>query len=545
MNNAIYNFNAPANEPVFKYLEGSPEKVTLMNELGIQQQKYMEIPCIIGGKEYYTGDTSEIITPHNHRKSLGRFHNVTAKELDLAVKSAMEAHKIWSDLSWTVRASILLKAAELISGKFRSVVNASSMLGQSKNIYQAEIDGVCETIDFLKYNAYFASRIYELQPKSSYNQLNKMEFRPLEGFVFTVSPFNFTSIAANLNMAPVMMGNTTIWKPASTSVLSNYYLMEIFMEAGLPEGVINFIPGKGSTIGKRLINDPLLAGIHFTGSNNTFNTLWRQVSANLPIFRSYPRLVGETGGKDFIFVHPSADPVEVAVNAIRGAFEYQGQKCSAASRMYVPKSQWPKIKSLLQEISEDMKMGDVSDPDNFINAVIDGKAFDSIMEYIDFAKNSNEAEIICGGHGDKSVGYFIEPTIIETTNPHFKTMEEEIFGPVLTVWVYNDNQLEEAINICDNTSPYGLTGAVFSRDRIAASKICEHLRYAAGNFYINDKPTGAIVGQQPFGGSRASGTNDKAGGEFNLIRWISPRTIKETFLPATDYRYEYMLNTNK
>jgi 1-pyrroline-5-carboxylate dehydrogenase len=542
MNNAIYNFNAPANEPIFKYLEKSPEKVSLFNELKNQQSSYQEIPCIIGGKEYYTGNTSEIIMPHNHRKSLGKFHNVSEKELDIAVKSANKAHKLWSDLSWTVRASILLKVAELISSKYRAVVNASTMLCQSKNIYQSEIDSVCETIDFLKYNAYFASRIYEVQPRSSYNQLNKMEFRPLEGFVFTVSPFNFTSIAANLNTAPVMMGNTTIWKPASTAVLSNYQLMKIFMKAGLPEGVINFIPGKGSTIGKRLLNDPLLAGIHFTGSNNTFNTLWNQVSTNLTNYRSYPRLVGETGGKDFIFVHPSADPLEVAVNAIRGAFEYQGQKCSAASRIYVPKSLWPKIKGLLQEISTDMKMGDVTDPGNFINAVIDENSFDNIMGYIAFAKNSNEAEFVCGGKGDKSVGYFIEPTIIETTNPHFKTMEEEIFGPVLTVWVYNDNKLEEAIDMCDNTSPYGLTGAIFSKDRVAASKICERLRYAAGNFYINDKPTGAIVGLQPFGGSRASGTNDKAGGEFNLIRWISPRTIKETFLPATDYRYEYMLN---
>lgn len=416
------------------------------------------------------------------------------------------------------------------------------MLGQSKNIYQAEIDGVCETIDFLKYNAFFASRIYEVQPRSSFDQLNKMEFRPLEGFVFTVSPFNFTAIAANLNMAPVMMGNTTIWKPASTSVLSNYQLMKIFMEAGLPGGVINFIPGKGSTIGRRLVNDPLLAGIHFTGSNNTFNSLWKQATDNLPNYRSYPRLVGETGGKDFIFVHPTADPLEVAVNAIRGAFEYQGQKCSAASRMYVPKSLWPKIKTLLQEIAADMKMGDVTDSDNFINAVIDEGAYNSIMEFINFAKSSGEAEIICGGNGDKSVGYFIEPTIIETTNPRFKTMEEEIFGPVLTIWVYDDNRMDEAIELCDTTSPYGLTGAVFSRDRIAASKICERLRYAAGNFYINDKPTGAIVGLQPFGGSRASGTNDKAGGEFNLIRWISPRTIKETFLPAKDYRYDYMIN---
>jgi 1-pyrroline-5-carboxylate dehydrogenase len=542
MNNAIYNFNTPENEPVMKYLATSPEKKELIDELKNQESQYIEIPCIIGGKEYFTGNTTEIILPHNHGKSIGRFHNVTENEIELSIKAATEAHKIWADLSWTVRASILLKAAELISGKYRAVVNASTMLGQSKNIYQSEIDSVCETIDFLKYNAYFASKIYGVQPKSSYNQLNKMEFRPLEGFVFTVSPFNFTSIAANLNMAPVMMGNTTIWKPASTSVLSNYYLMKIFMESGLPDGVINFIPGKGSTIGKRLLNDPLLAGIHFTGSNQTFNSLWRQAADNLSQYRSYPRLVGETGGKDFIFVHPSADPLEVAVNAIRGAFEYQGQKCSAASRMYVPKSLWTKIKKLLQDISSDLKMGDVTDPSNFINAVIDEGAFNNIMEYVNYAHNSIEADIICGGRGDKSLGYFIEPTIIETTNPHFKTMEEEIFGPVLTVWVYNDHQMEEAIEICDKTSPYGLTGAVFSKDRIAASIICERLRYAAGNFYINDKPTGAIVGLQPFGGSRASGTNDKAGGEFNLIRWISPRTIKETFLPAREYKYDYMIN---
>ncbi len=541
MNNAIYNFNAPQNEAVLKYLENSEERKNLFKELNRQQAQIVEIPCIIGGKEYFTGHTADIVLPHQHHKVIGRFHQVTEKELDLAVVAAIEAQKIWSELSWTVRASILLKAGELISGKYRNTINAATMLGQSKNIFQSEIDGVCETIDFLKYNAYFASRIYEIQPRSFYNQLNKMEFRPLEGFVFTVSPFNFTSIASNLNMAPVMMGNTTIWKPASTSVLSNYYLMKVFMEAGVPPGVINFVPGKGSLIGKRIVSDKLLAGIHFTGSNNTFNTLWKQVSENLGHYKSYPRLVGETGGKDFIFVHPEADPQEVAVNAIRGAFEYQGQKCSAASRMYVPESLWPQIKSLLKEICDDMKMGDVMDSDNFINAVISEDAYDTIMDYIAFAKASNEAQIICGGNGDKSEGYFIEPTIIETTNPCFKTMQEEIFGPVLTVWVYKDSELDKAVDICDQTSPYGLTGAVFSRDRIAASKICEKLRYAAGNFYINDKPTGAIVGLQPFGGSRASGTNDKAGGEFNLIRWISPRTIKETFLPATDYRYEYML----
>lgn len=540
MNNAIYNFNAPANEPIFEYLKGSKERNALFEELNRQLSGTVEVPCIIGGKEYYTGNTSNIIQPHNHQHKLGVYHNVTEKELELAVKSALDAHRIWSDLSWTVRASILLKAAELISGKYRYLLSAATMLGQSKNIYQSEIDSVCETIDFLKYNSFFASKIYEMQPASTFNQLNKMEFRPLEGFVFTVSPFNFTAIASNLNMAPVLMGNTTIWKPASTSVLSNYILMKIFMEAGMPDGVINFVPGKGSTIGRRVLSDPMLAGIHFTGSNHTFNSLWRQVTETLPHYRSYPRMVGETGGKDFIFVHPSADPLEVAVGAVRGAFEYQGQKCSAASRMYVPQSLWPSVKSLMVDMCHDMKMGDVTDSDNFMNAVIDEASFDNIMNYIEYAKNSSEAQIICGGNGNKSTGFFVDATIIETTNPYFKTMEEEIFGPVLTVWVYPDQKLTEAVDICDKTSPYGLTGAVFSRDRVAASAICEKLRYAAGNFYINDKPTGAIVGLQPFGGSRASGTNDKAGGEFNLIRWISPRTIKETFRPATEYKYGYM-----
>jgi 1-pyrroline-5-carboxylate dehydrogenase len=369
-----------------------------------------------------------------------------------------------------------------------------------------------------------------------------MEFRPLEGFVFTVSPFNFTSIASNLNMAPVMMGNTTVWKPATTSLLSNYYLMKIFQEAGLPDGVINFIPGNGALIGKQVLQSPDLAGIHFTGSNNTFNSLWNEVATHLQHYKSYPRLIGETGGKNFLFVHPSSSAKEVAVNAYRGAFEYQGQKCSAVSRMYVPESLWPSVKSELLKICSDAKMGDVTDTDNFINAVIDEKSFDNIANYILYAQKSDDADVIAGGKGDKSVGYFIEPTIIVTTNPKFRTMEEEIFGPVLTVFVYQDDKLQETLELCNTTSPYGLTGAVFSRDRVAASAMCEQLRYAAGNFYINDKPTGAIVGLQPFGGSRASGTNDKAGGEFNLIRWISPRTIKETFLPATEFRYPYMID---
>lgn len=540
MNNAVYNFRLPENEPVLEYLKGSPERINLDCELKKQSENEIEIPLIIGGKEVKTGNIGYITMPHNHKKVLAKYHIAGEKEIQMAIDAALESHKVWANLTWTIRASILLKAAELIGTKYRAILNAATMLGQSKNIYQSEIDAVCETIDFLKYNASFASRIYEFQPKSAFNQLNRMEFRALEGFVFAVSPFNFTSIAANLNTAPVMMGNTSIWKPATTAILSNYYLMKIFMEAGLPGGVINFVPSKGSVIGDKILNDKNFAGLHFTGSNNTFNGLWNNVSKNLQNYKSYPRLVGETGGKDFIFVHPSADIREVAVNAVRGAFEFQGQKCSAASRMYVPKSIWSDIKTQICEMVNDIKVGDVTDHKNFMNAVIDEKSFDNIAGYIDYAKEASDAEIIAGGKYDKSVGYFIYPTVIETSNPRFKSMEEEIFGPVLTVFVYDDEKLEETIKLCDTTSPYGLTGAIFARDRIAASKICEQLRYAAGNFYINDKPTGAIVGLQPFGGSRASGTNDKAGGEFNLVRWVSPRTIKETFVPATDYKYPYM-----
>ncbi|MDX9769560.1 MAG: L-glutamate gamma-semialdehyde dehydrogenase [Tenuifilaceae bacterium] len=541
MNNAVYNFQLPENERIYDYLKGSAERVALDNELKRQATEEVEIPLIINGKEIYTGVTQNVVMPHNHSVVLAKYHMATENEVKLAIDSAMNAHKVWSNLAWTVRASILLKAAELMATKYRALLSASTMLGQSKNIFQSEIDAVCETIDFLKYNASFASRIYQIQPKSAFSQLNRMEFRALEGFVFAVSPFNFTSIASNLNMAPVMMGNTTVWKPATTAILSNYYLMKIFMEAGLPAGVINFVPGSGPVIGNEVLQSKDLAGIHFTGSNGTFNHLWGTVSKNLPNYKSYPRLVGETGGKDFIFVHPSADTYEVAVNAVRGSFEYQGQKCSASSRMYVPKSLWPSIKKLLVEMTEDIKMGDVMDHKNFMNAVIDNKSYTNIVSYIDYAKSSSEAYIIAGGTYDDSVGYFIRPTIIETTNPRFKSMEEEIFGPVLTVFVYEDKDLDRAIELCDTTSPYGLTGAIFGKDRVALASLCDKFRYAAGNFYFNDKPTGAIVGLQPFGGSRASGTNDKAGGEFNLVRWVSPRTIKETFVSPTDYRYPYMM----
>lgn len=540
MNNSIYNFPKPINEPILGYLPGSPERIALEKELEKQSSEVIEIPLIIGGKEIRTGNTDKVVMPHDHQHTLAIYHKAGEKEIKMAIDASMEAHKIWSELDWTVRASIMLKIADLLSTKYRAVINAATMLGQSKNIFQAEIDSACETIDFLRYNVAFANQIYQSQPKSAPNQLNSMEYRALEGFVFAISPFNFTSIASNLNLSPVMMGNTTVWKTATTAILSNYYLMKIFMEAGLPDGVVNFLCGSGALIGKHIIDSEHFAGIHFTGSNSTFNGLWSQVAANLPKYKSYPRLIGETGGKDFIFVHPSAPIKEVAASAFAGAFEFQGQKCSAASRMYVPQSLWNGIKDEMIRWSENVKMGDVMDSSNFINAVIDEKSFDNISSYIEFAKESSEAEIVFGGKCDKSKGYFITPTLIKTTNPKFKSMEEEIFGPVLTVYVYADEKLEETIELCDTTSPYGLTGAVFGKDRLAVEKICHKLRYAAGNFYINDKPTGAVVGMQPFGGARGSGTNDKAGGEFNLIRWVSPRTIKETFISMTDVRYGYM-----
>jgi len=541
MNNAIYTFPLPENEPIFNYFEGSRERILLDREIEKQSGEVIDIPLIIGGKEIRTGDMGEIRLPHDHNKVVARYHKAGKAQVEMAIKAAMDAHKEWSNLTWTIRASILLKSAELISSIYRPVISASTMLGQSKNIYQSEIDAVCETIDFLKYNVSFAGRIYQLQPKSTYNQLNRLEYRSLEGFILAVSPFNFTSIAANLNMAPVMMGNTTVWKPASTAILSNYYLMKVFERAGLPAGVINFLPGQGSVIGNTCLSSKDLGGIHFTGSNGTFNGLWTQIGQNLSQYKSYPRLVGETGGKDFIFVHPSANIQDVVINTIRGAFEYQGQKCSAASRMYVPRSLWPKIKEGITSLAEDIKMGDIKDANNFMNAVIDEKAFDNITSYIEYAKQASDAQILAGGQYDKSQGYFIRPTIVETTNPHMKLMEEEIFGPVLTVFVYEDKDLDGTLELCDTTSPYALTGAIFAEDRVAVAYACEKLRYAAGNFYINDKPTGAIVGMQPFGGSRASGTNDKAGGEFNLVRWTNPRTIKETFVNPDDYRYPYMM----
>ncbi|MEN6569852.1 MAG: L-glutamate gamma-semialdehyde dehydrogenase [Rikenellaceae bacterium] len=540
MNNSINNFPLPANEPVLKYLNGSPERIALEKELERQSSTVVEIPLIINGKEVFTGNTAKVVMPHNHSHTLAVYHKAGEKEVKMAIDAAMKAHAMWSEVNWATRASIMLKIAELLSTKYRATINAATMLGQSKNIYQAEVDSACETIDFFRFNVAFANEIYKNQPISTNSQINRMEYRPLEGFVFAVSPFNFTSIACNLNMSPVLMGNTTLWKPATTAILSNYWLMKIFMEAGLPAGVVNFLPGSGALIGNVVLNSKDFGGLHFTGSNATFNSLWQQVGEKLPSYKSYPRLVGETGGKDYIFVHPSADVHEVTAAAFCGAFEFQGQKCSAASRMYVPQSLWGKIKNEMTALSEEVKMGDVRDSGNFINAVIDEASFDNIVSYIEYVKQSNDAEIIFGGTYNKSVGYFIAPTLVQTTDPHFKSMEEEIFGPFLTVYVYDDDKLEEAVELCNTTSPYGLTGSVFGKNRIEVMKLCSKLTYSAGNFYINDKPTGAVVGKQPFGGSRASGTNDKAGSLFNLIRWVSPRAIKETLVPPTDIFYDYM-----
>jgi 1-pyrroline-5-carboxylate dehydrogenase len=540
MNNTIFRFDVPQNEPQYTYAPNSPEREGIRKELERLKQEVTEIPVIINGREVRTGRIEKIPMPHDHRHALASYHVAGEKEASAAIAAAQAAKQDWMNLSWVERASITLKAAALIARKYRFTLNAATMLGQSKSVHQAEIDASCETIDFLRYNAYFASEIYANQPRSGFSQLNRMEYRPLEGFVYVVTPFNFTAIGSNLNMSVILMGNTTIWKPATTSLFSNYVLMKIFQEAGVPDGVINFLPGYGPEISKVVVPDKNLAGIHLTGSNATFNTLWKQVGTSLENYRSYPRLVGETGGKDFLFAHASANPHPLATALVRGAFEYQGQKCSAASRAYIPRSLWKEVRKLLEEMVAEIKVGDVSDLKNFMNAVIDKNAYTRIMGYINEAKANPDCEILCGGKGSDETGYFIQPTIIVTRDPKSRTMTEEIFGPVLTVFVYEDDQFEETLHLCDETSPYALTGAVFTNDRYVFVRACQILRYSAGNFYLNDKPTGAMVGLQPFGGARGSGTNDKAGGPLNLLRWISPRTIKETFVPPHNFPYPYM-----
>jgi 1-pyrroline-5-carboxylate dehydrogenase len=540
MTHGVFQVPTPINEPIKGYLKGSPERASLEAELAAQAGSQIEIPLIIGGKEVRTGDTETVVMPHDHGHVLATFHKAGPDEAQAAIEAATEAKAAWADMPWEERAAIFLRASELLTTTWRDRINASTMLGQSKTAHQAEIDSACELIDFLRFNAKFTEDLYQTQPESSPGCWNRLEHRPLDGFVFAISPFNFTSIAGNLCSAPAMLGNTIVWKPASTAVLSNYYLMRLFEEAGLPAGVINFIPGNGPTIGDVVLNDSRLAGVHFTGSTATFNHLWSQVGQNISKYGQYPRLVGETGGKDFVFAHSSA-PVDVVVTALlRGAFEYQGQKCSAASRAYIPKSIWPAVKESLAKELRDVRMGDVTDFSNFIGAVIDARSFAKLKGGIDFAKSDAGCTIIAGGEYDDSQGYFVQPTVVEVQDPASELMRTEFFGPLLSVYVYDDADFEATLDVCANGSEYALTGSIISIDREAVSTAVHRLRFAAGNFYINDKPTGAVVGQQPFGGSRASGTNDKAGSILNLQRWSSPRTIKETFAPATDWRYPFL-----
>ena len=539
MNNAHFQVPSPVNEPVYGYAPGTPQRAALKRELKAQSEAVVEIPLIIGGREIRTDKTAAVVMPHDFGHKLADFHLAGEKEMRLAMKTAMESKRKWTHMPWEHRAAVFLKAAELLAGPWRARINAATMLGQSKTAYQAEIDAACEMADFLRYNVYFANEIYKDQPQNAPAVWNRLEYRPLDGFVAAVSPFNFTSIGGNLCTAPAIVGNTVIWKPASTAVLSNYYLMRLFMEAGLPDGVINFLPCSGKDFSRVILTDPDMAGFHFTGSTRVFSDVWALVGENIPKYHSYPRLVGETGGKDFIFAHPSAE-VEPLVSAlVLGSFEYQGQKCSAASRAYIPESLWPEVRERLSEAVAGIKLGDPRNFTNFMGAVIDKKSFDSITQYIDEAKNAPDAELLFGGY-DGSAGYFVKPSVILTRNPRYRTMVEEIFGPVLTVYVYGDGDVNGALTDCVTASPYALTGAVFARDREAIVHMEQVLSGTAGNFYINDKPTGAVVGHQPFGGGRASGTNDKAGSMLNLYRWISPRTIKENFMPARDMTFPFM-----
>lgn len=540
MNNSVYLFEKPHNEPVYSYAPGTPERKKLQEALAELASQKQEIMPIIGGKEISTGNMGTVVMPHDHHHVLANYHKVGEKEVTLALEAARKAHHDWSNLPWTERASVMMRIARLIATKYRYQLAAALMLGQSKNPMQAEIDAPCELIDFLTFSTYYAGKIYSDQPVSDLTMLNRMEYRSLEGFVLAVTPFNFTSIASNLNLAPAMMGNVTVWKPSTTSLLSNWLLMKIYKEAGLPDGVVNFLPGQGALIGRITTAAPDLAGFHFTGSTATFNSIWKSIAGNIDHYHTYPRIVGETGGKNFVMVHPSACPEEVACALVRGAFEYQGQKCSAASRAYIPRSLWPKVKEVMCDMIKTIKMGDVCDFSNFVNAVIDEASFDNLAAYINRAKQSTDAEILIGGNCDKSVGYFVEPTVIVVNKPDYETMCDELFGPVLSVFVYEDKDYTDTLRLVDKTSPYGLTGSIFSYDRYATEEALALLQHAAGNFYINDKPTGAVVGQQPFGGSRASGTNDKAGGPINLLKWCSPRCIKETYTPPTDYRYPFL-----
>ncbi|HVS09654.1 MAG TPA: L-glutamate gamma-semialdehyde dehydrogenase [Planctomycetota bacterium] len=542
MSYGAFRVPPPVNEPVRGYAPGSAERASLQAELARLAAEQVEVPLVIGGEEVRTGRSEDLVAPHDHRKRLGRVHLARPEDVRRALDAAEAARGPWQAMPWEERAAIFIRAGELLAGPWRDRLNASTMLGQSKTAHQAEIDAACETIDFLRFNAHFAERIQGEQPASAPGTWNRLEHRPLDGFVFAISPFNFTSIAANLPSAPALMANTVVWKPASTSIYSNYFLMKMFEAAGLPPGVINFVPGHGAEVGDPVLADRRLGGIHFTGSTEVFQRIWKNVGDSIAGYAQYPRIVGETGGKDFVFAHPSADVQALAVALVRGAFEYQGQKCSAASRAYVPKSLWPHLRERLAAMLADVRMGDVADFTNFMGAVIDARSFARLKSAIEAARAAPaaQAEVVLGGECDDSAGWFVQPTVIEARDPRYETMRTELFGPVLTVHVYEDSRYAETLELCDQTSPYALTGAVFAEDRAAIAQAVAALRFAAGNFYVNDKPTGAVVGQQPFGGSRASGTNDKAGSILNLIRWTSPRTIKETFLPPHDWRYPFL-----
>ncbi len=530
----------PVNEPVKSYAPNSPEKAAVLKAYNEMWNSQIDLPLYIGHEEIRTGNTKNMIAPHNHKHIVGKYHKAEKSHIELAIANALDSKEKWANMAWEQRAAIFLKAAELIAGPYRAKINAATMIAQSKNIYQAEIDASCELIDFLRYNVEFMTQIYSDQPKSDSSVWNRLEYRPLEGFVYAITPFNFTAIAANLPSSAAMMGNVVIWKPSDSQVYSAKIIIDVFKEAGLPDGVINAVYGDSAMISKTIFESRDFAGVHFTGSTNVFNDIWKTIGNNINHYKTYPRIVGETGGKDFIIAHKSANVKQVVTGIVRGAFEYQGQKCSAASRAYLPKSLWKDIKEQLILDVKSLKMGAPDDFGNFVTAVIHERSFDKLASYIDKANADSDAEIIVGGKYDKSVGYFIEPTVIVTTNPHYETMETELFGPIITIFIYEDKDWTETLKLVDSTSAYALTGAVFSKDRYAIEEATVALQNAAGNFYINDKPTGAVVGMQPFGGARASGTNDKAGSALNLMRWVSPRTIKETFVTPEDYRYPFL-----
>ncbi|TAE39756.1 MAG: L-glutamate gamma-semialdehyde dehydrogenase [Runella slithyformis] len=536
----FFNVPAPKNEPIKSYAPHTPERAAVQTAIAEARAQVLNLPMYIGNQQILTTNKHAVVCPHDHQHVLGHLHEGDASHVQMAIEAALTARPHWTSMDWEQRASIFLKAADLLATKYRAAINAATMLGQSKNAYQAEIDSACEMIDFLRFNVHYATEIYAQQPQSSEGVWNRLEYRPLEGFVFALTPFNFTAIAGNLPTSAALMGNVVVWKPAYTQAYAADLLMRVFLEAGLPQGVINLVYADGPTAGDVIFAHPDFAGIHFTGSTKVFQHIWKTIGENLPVYKSFPRIVGETGGKDFVMVHHTADPKAVAVGLVRGAFEYQGQKCSAASRAYVPANLWQEVKDYMVADLQTMKMGGTEDFGNFINAVIDEKSFDKIAAYIAVAKADSSVTVIAGGHCDKSKGYFVQPTVLQTTNPKYVTMCEEIFGPVLTIYVYEPDQFEETLTLLDNTSNYALTGSIFAQDRYAIELATKRLVNAAGNFYINDKPTGAVVGQQPFGGARGSGTNDKAGSMLNLLRWVSPRTIKETFVSPVDYRYPFL-----